>query len=668
MKLSNIFEQDPDQAAAMGANALKKTMGANTSGAMISKALGKLDQGGAISGPLAKALSPYADALEKILSNPMYRNKFMQMMKQIQTADNKAQAQPAPAVQEDWGSSDGYVLVKAIDDAVAARGLSPEVIQDEAENLAELYYDSMGYDSPEEAVDRIINTWKLRSSTGKALARMFATDESVQEDEQIDELEKKTLGSYVKKASGAERQKNVMDPKNVPLTNIAAYQGDSETGHFGKRFNQHTYDKAERLRKNRETGIKRAVDKLTKEEVEQMARLRELSGLPTTEGMVDIEYGVDPKLQKLVDIGHLLRKTLDVGSGVKWDDADFNKAANLADALISLGATFGPKNLKDALKLADMDIAQAQELIAKASQRAPVEEAEQLDEILPMLGAMAGRAAFAGAGAVTRGVAGAVGHAVGSSLEDSDEDPTDDASSGDEVDTVSMDVPLLLRVLEFAREEVEDDMVLHDVVERLIAMSKDGPLSMDDYESIVGDVEALPAPEEFEEESGKSKQYIEIVSVLGHTKRVPVHPLNAYKALNHYRDQPSTKSARIVSEEQSMDEGYYAPGPEIMPGAAGPQETTTVSFNQSKQMGDATLNINATAKDMDELHRILKLAGVEYDPEGDEQEPDMQVVDAEAPAEEPCGCDDEMPADVKYSTDKQTLINVLRDKLQKRLA
>ena len=679
MKLSNIFEQDPDQAAAMGANALKKTMGANTSGAMISKALGKLDQGGAISGPLAKALSPYADALEKILSNPMYRNKFMQMMKQIQTADNKAQAQPAPAVQEDWGSSDGYVLVKAIDDAVAARGLSPEVIQDEAENLAEFYYDDMGYGSPEEAVDRIINTWKLRSSTGKALARMFATDESVQEDEQIDELEKKTLGSYVKKASGAEKPKNVMDPKNVPLTNIAAYQGDSETGHFGSRFNQGTYDKAERLRKNRETGIKRAVDKLTKEEVEQMTRLRELSGLPATEGMVDIEYGVDPKLQKLVDIGHLLRKTLDVGSGVKWDDADFNKAANLADALISLGATFGPKNLKDALKLADMDIAQAQDLIAKASQRAPVEEAEQLDEILPMLGAMAGRAAFAGAGAVTRGVAGAVGHAAGSAaqsaLDDGDEDPTDDASNGDEVDTVSMDVPLLLRVLEFAREEVEDDMVLHDVVERLIAMSKDGPLSMDDYESIVGDVGALPAPEEFEEESGKSKQYIEIVSVLGHTKRVPVHPLNAYKALNHYRDQPSTKSARIVSEEQPMDEGYYAPGPEIMPGAVGPQETTTVSFNQSKQMGDATLNINASAKDMEELHRILKLAGINYDTDGDEQEPSMQDVAValephapEAPAEEPCGCEDEMPADVKYSTDKQTLINVLRDKLQKRLA
>lgn len=98
----------------------------------------------------------------------------------------------------------------------------------------------------------------------KAVDKMMTKEES----EQIDEISKTTLGSYVKKASGAEQPKNVMSPKNVPLTKIAAYQGDSETGHFGKRFNQHTYDKAERLRKNRETGIKRAVDKLTKEEVE----------------------------------------------------------------------------------------------------------------------------------------------------------------------------------------------------------------------------------------------------------------------------------------------------------------------------------------------------------------------------------------------------------------
>ena len=106
------------------------------------------------------------------------------------------------------------------------------------------------------------------SKLAKAVRTKLGKTMLDEETEELEEISKSTLGSYVKKASGAEQPKNVMSPKNVPLTKIAAYQGDSETGHFGKRFNQHTYDKAERLRKNRETGIKRAVDKLTKEEVE----------------------------------------------------------------------------------------------------------------------------------------------------------------------------------------------------------------------------------------------------------------------------------------------------------------------------------------------------------------------------------------------------------------
>ena len=53
----------------------------------------------------------------------------------------------------------------------------------------------------------------------------------------------------------------------------------------------------------------------------------------------------------------------------------------------------------------------------------------------------------------------------------------------------------------------------------------------------------------------KNKQYIEITHQLGHKRRVPVHPTNAYKALNRYRKDPSTKSARIVSEEaEQLDE------------------------------------------------------------------------------------------------------------------
>ncbi len=129
-----------------------------------------------------------------------------------------------------------------------------------------------------------------------------------------------------------------------------------------------------------------------------------------------------------------------------------------------------------------------------------MESAEQLDEILPAIGAAVGRAVVgSGASAVTRSVAGGVGHVAGTmaqdALGDSDEDPTDADSENDEVDTVTLDVPLLLRMMEYAREDAREDMDLHNAAERMIELSKNGALSMDDYESIVGDVEALPAPD-----------------------------------------------------------------------------------------------------------------------------------------------------------------------------
>ena len=452
MKLSNIFEQNPAMAAAMGANALKKTMGANTSGAMVSKALGKLDQGAVLSPTLAKALSPYADALEKILSNPQFRNRFMQMMKQIQAADKQqepAQDGQQESVTEDWGSSDGSILVQSIDDAIAKHGLSPEVIQSAAQELAEFYYDDMGYDSPEEAVDAVIDTWKRRSETGRALAQMFAPVESVQEAEG----DKPYICLYVKKG------KVLRHECYAPTSYEAA-----------KKAAQHW-------------------------------------GLKSTSGV----------------------------------------SAHLAD---------------------DSD---------------DVKEAEE-----------------------------------------------------DVVDTVTMDVPLMIRMMEYAREDAQDDIDLHDVAERMIAMSKDGPLSMDDYDSIVRSVEALPAP-----------------------------------------------------KEEPVEEGYYAPGPETMPGAVGPQEDTNVSFNQTKNFGDAYVTVNANAKDMEELHRVLKLAGIEIEKsepsvadaaaalaphvhadEREEGEPCPQCgsVDCTCPPGEcTCGSEEE-PKDTTYSTDKQTLINVLRDKLQKRLS
>jgi len=56
----------------------------------------------------------------------------------------------------------------------------------------------------------------------------------------------------------------------------------------------------------------------------------------------------------------------------------------------------------------------------------------------------------------------------------------------DKKDTIILDIPLLIRVLELAREDIKTDMDLHRVVERLIDIRTKGMLTMDDYNFIAG--------------------------------------------------------------------------------------------------------------------------------------------------------------------------------------
>jgi hypothetical protein len=69
-------------------------------------------------------------------------------------------------------------------------------------------------------------------------------------------------------------------------------------------------------------------------------------------------------------------------------------------------------------------------------------------------------------------------------------------------DSVSMDVPLMIRIMEYAREDAKTDMALHDVAENLIRLSNEGrTLTMADYDAIVGSVEQdRPVGEELGEE------------------------------------------------------------------------------------------------------------------------------------------------------------------------
>lgn len=58
--------------------------------------------------------------------------------------------------------------------------------------------------------------------------------------------------------------------------------------------------------------------------------------------------------------------------------------------------------------------------------------------------------------------------------------------SYDPVDLISMDIPLFLRVLEYAAEDSDEDVDLHEITQRAVELTKQqGILQMDDYDEIV---------------------------------------------------------------------------------------------------------------------------------------------------------------------------------------
>jgi hypothetical protein len=89
----------------------------------------------------------------------------------------------------------------------------------------------------------------------------------------------------------------------------------------------------------------------------------------------------------------------------------------------------------------------------------------------------------------------------------------EEAEAKDAVDTVTMDVPLFIRMLEFAREDAKADMDLHDVAEKAIEINKSKEtLSMQDYEDIIPVMdepmdEATDAQEEYRVKSSKPTQF-----------------------------------------------------------------------------------------------------------------------------------------------------------------
>ena len=82
------------------------------------------------------------------------------------------------------------------------------------------------------------------------------------------------------------------------------------------------------------------------------------------------------------------------------------------------------------------------------------------------------------------------------------ESSMNEAKKEDKVDTITMDVPLFIRMLEYSKEDAAKDMDLHDVTEKAIVLGKErGILQMDDYDEIVGTTKEIKEASSFAQQA-----------------------------------------------------------------------------------------------------------------------------------------------------------------------
>jgi len=101
------------------------------------------------------------------------------------------------------------------------------------------------------------------------------------------------------------------------------------------------------------------------------AKMREEKIMRASEFIAEADiprhFDIKPEHKPFVNMGHKIRAALEPASGIKWDDEEFNTAAELSTQLVTIGASHGPKTAGEALKRAGVDVEQAKAIMKKSA-------------------------------------------------------------------------------------------------------------------------------------------------------------------------------------------------------------------------------------------------------------------------------------------------------------
>ena len=112
------------------------------------------------------------------------------------------------------------------------------------------------------------------------------------------------------------------------------------------------------------------------------------------------------------------------------------------------------------------------------------------------------------------------------------------------------------------------------------------------------------------------------------------------------------------TDEEHVEEG--------LPMAVEPkqEERETVNYSKTKSKGSASVTISASADSMQELHDVLKLAGITLPALNKEPEEQPEPEPEEMPCDPPEEMDPDAHSAMPMSTDKSVITGVLRDRLR----
>ena len=182
----------------------------------------------------------------------------------------------------------------------------------------------------------------------------------------------------------------------------------------------------------------------------------------------------------------------------------------------------------------------------------------------------------------------------------------------DIVDTVTLDVPLFIRMLEYAKEDAADDMDLHDVATKTIALSKQkGILSMEDYDALI------PAEETIDEDLDVGHQDDEPNMLKSDLYRIAKYAMGLYKMVDKYDDMPGEvdfphwwQSKIIKAKDYMVAAKHYLDGEEKVAQIDAMMDTMMEEKKDKEKLGaEKTVNVGFNEGDKiihNDIKKVIK--------------------------------------------------------------